>query len=68
MHEEVFTDEGIVVICWLVFGIIFWLFVMNYVFMSIEDDIIQTFGKRIEQQEEFNSILDHLEESIMIVS
>jgi hypothetical protein len=66
--EQLLTSEGIKIICWLIFGIISWLFLMNYVFMSIENDIIQTFGKRIQQQEEFNSILDHLEESIMIVS
>ena len=34
----------------------------------MENDIINTFQMRIEQQEEFNTLLDHLEESIFIVS
>ena len=45
-----------------------WLLVVEITLLKVENDIIQTFRMRIEQQEEFNTLLDHLEESIIILS
>ena len=45
-----------------------WLAATSYTLFGIENHIVGTFQTRIEQQEEFNTLLDHLEESIIILS
>lgn len=52
----------------MIFGVLIWLLVIEITLLKIENEIIQTFRMRIEQQEEFNTLLDHLEESIFILS
>lgn len=38
------------------------------VLIDLENKMIETYEQRLQQQEEFNQTLDHLDESILIVS
>lgn len=66
--DELTVKQTTRLIIAMILALIAWLFVTELTLLKMEYDIINNFQKRIEQQEEFNTLLEHLEESILILS
>ena len=49
-------------------GTLITLIMIDGVLIDLENKMIETYEQRLQQQEEFNQTLDHLDESILIVS
>jgi hypothetical protein len=66
--EFAINRETLVTIASMIVTTLAYLAVINYVFTSLEELMLSNFKERLEQKEEFNTVLDYLEESIIIIS